>query len=470
MSLRRRIALHSGAAVAVAIVLASWAAYVLVRGELRREVDASLTARAQEFTGLAGGPGAARFGGHRGRDGGFPGPGGRFGQLRRPARRRGGADFLEQLVTPRGEAVRFAEGDALPVGPRVAAVAGGGADAFAADATVAGQDVRMLVAPLRRGGAVQVARSLEEVDGVLGRLRLVLVLVALGGIALAALLGRLVAGRAVEPLGRLTRTAEEVADTQDLGRRIDLEGPDEIGRLASSFNAMLAALQGSVARLDRSVRAQRQLIADASHELRTPVTSLRTNLEILQANPGLDPARRAQILARATAQTEELAALMADVIDLARGDAPDGALEPLRLDELVDEAIERGVRHAPGQDFRADLTETVVLGSPARLGHALHNLLDNAVAWGAGRPIDVRLRPGELVVRDRGPGFEPDEVGQVFDRFFRGAHARDRPGSGLGLSIVRQVAEAHGGTVEARNADGGGAEVILRLPSPPVPG
>jgi len=467
VSLRRRIALLAGAAVAVAIVLASSAAYVLVREELRREVDASLAARVQEFRAGGNGPRGpfGRRGGPRGGPGSFPAHGDGRGGLRRPPRRRGGPDFLEQLVAPGGRAVRFAEGDALPVGPRVVAVAGGRSDGFAADTTVGGQDVRMLVAPLPGAGAVQVARSLEEVDGVLERLRLVLVLVALGGIALAALLGRLVAGRAVEPLGALTRTAEEVADTQDLGRRIDLEGPDEIGRLATSFNAMLAALQRSVARLDRSLQAQRQLIADASHELRTPVTSLRTNLEILQANPDLDRARRVQILARATAQTEELTALMGDLIDLARGDAPDGAREPVRLDELVEEAIERSRRHAPAQPFHADLAETVVLGSPARLGHALHNLLDNAVTWGGGRPVDVRLRPGELVVRDRGPGFAPDEVGQVFDRFFRGAHARDRPGSGLGLSIVRQVAESHGGTVEARNADGGGAEVVLRLPA-----
>jgi two-component system sensor histidine kinase MprB len=94
----------------------------------------------------------------------------------------------------------------------------------------------------------------------------------------------------------------------------------------------------------------------------------------------------------------------------------------------------------------------------------VHNLLDNAVAWGGGRPIDVRLRGGELTVRDRGPGFDPGELGQVFDRFFRGAHARDRPGSGLGLSIVRQVAESHGGTVSADTAEGGGAQVVLRLP------
>jgi two-component system sensor histidine kinase MprB len=322
----------------------------------------------------------------------------------------------------------------------------------------------MVVAPLAGAGAVQVGRSLAEVDGVLARLRLVLAVVALGGIALAGVLGRLVAGRAVEPLRRLTRTAEEVAATEDAGRRIDLGGTDEIGRLAAAFNEMLAALQGSMARLDSSIRAQRQLIADASHELRTPVTSLRTNLEVLQANPDLDAARRERILGRATAQTEELTVLMADLIDLARGEAPGEALEPLRLDELVEEAVERSLRHAPGQPFRVSLEPTRVMGSPARLTRAVHNLLDNAVAWGGGRPIDVGLAGGALRVRDRGPGFAPQELPHVFDRFFRGAHARDRPGSGLGLSIVRQVAESHGGAAEAANAPDGGAELLLRLP------
>ena len=117
--------------------------------------------------------------------------------------------------------------------------------------------------------------------------------------------------------------------------------------------------------------------------------------------------------------------------------------------------------------FDVDLEETTVLGAPDRLAKAINNLLDNAVKWNApGRPIDVRLRAGSLVVRDRGPGFAADELAHVFDRFFRGAHARDRSGSGLGLAIVRQVAESHGGAAEAANAPDGGALLTLRLIPP----
>jgi two-component system sensor histidine kinase MprB len=297
---------------------------------------------------------------------------------------------------------------------------------------------------------------------VLRRVRVILLVVALGGVAAAAVLGRLVAGRAVEPLRRLTRTAEHVAETHDLGQRIDARGSDEISSLARRFNEMLDALE-------RSMRSQRQLVADASHELRTPVTSLRTNLEILQANPELDRERRTELLDRATAQTEELTLLMNDLIDLARGDAREEGREAVRLDELVEEAVERAAVHAPGQRFVVDLAEATVSGSPQRLARAVNNLLDNAVRFSpVGAPVEIRLRDGRLTVHDRGPGFDPGELEHVFDRFFRGAQARERSGSGLGLAIVRQVAESHGGSVSAANAPDGGALVTLTLPLLPA--
>ena len=283
---------------------------------------------------------------------------------------------------------------------------------------------------------------------------------ALGGVAVAALLGRLVAGSAVAPLRRLTAAAEHVAETQDLSQRIDARGSDEISRLALRFNEMLDALcRAPCARSASS-------IADASHELRTPVTSLRTNIEVLQRYPDLEPGRRAALLDRATAQAEELSVLMNDLIDLARGDEPEEEREPVRLDELVEEAVERAWRHAAHQRFDVDLAEATMLGSPRRLARAVNNLLDNAVAFSPdGAPIVVRLRDdGTLTVRDHGPGFADGEIEHVFDRFFRGAHTRERSGSGLGLAIVRQVAASHGGTATAAAAPGGGALLTLRLP------
>jgi two-component system sensor histidine kinase MprB len=221
---------------------------------------------------------------------------------------------------------------------------------------------------------------------------------------------------------------------------------------------MLDTLEGSIA-------AQRQLVADASHELRTPVTSLRTNIEVL-AESDLAPPERARLIADVQAQAEELSLLVADLIELARGDQRSPALEDVRLDALVAEAIERARRHAPGVEFRAELEPAVIEGVPDRLARAVNNLLDNAARHSPPHGVvDVRAGPGGLRVRDRGGGIPADDLPHLFDRFYRGADSRGRPGTGLGLAIVRQVAEQHGGTVAAANVPDGGAEFELRLPA-----
>jgi two-component system, OmpR family, sensor histidine kinase MprB len=304
------------------------------------------------------------------------------------------------------------------------------------------------------------------VDGLLGRLRLILVLICVGGIALAALLGRLVAGTAVQPLKRLSSTAKHVAATRDLSRRIEPGGEDELGTLARSFNAMLDALQRSITALDASVDAQRQLVADASHELRTPVTSLRTNIEILQHSiEDMDASERHGLLGEVVEQLEELTLLVNDLIDLARGEEPRSDTEAVRLDQLVREAVERTRRHSPHVQIDLALDPIVVVGVPERLARAVGNLLDNAVKYGppAG-PVEVTLAGNELTVRDHVPGISVRDLPHVFDRFYRGDEARARPGSGLGLAIVRQVAEQQGGSVEALQAPGGGTLMRLRLP------
>jgi two-component system, OmpR family, sensor histidine kinase MprB len=314
----------------------------------------------------------------------------------------------------------------------------------------------------------------------LQHLRGALTVIALGGIALAALLGRLIADAVVAPVGRLTRAAEHVARTRDLSERIDTDGaerlarPDEIGRLAVSFNAMLDALESSMRALDASVHAQRKLVADASHELRTPVTSLRTNIEILQQAPDIDPADREQLFTEVIEQIEELTLLVGDLIDLARGEEPPAATEDVRLDQVVQEAAERARRLAgwvgSQSPLRIELQPVVLLGVPARLGRAVNNLIDNAVKYSpAGAPVEIELvgsdRDGaELTVRDHGPGIAAEDLPHVFDRFYRGAEARGRPGSGLGLAIVRQVVEQHGGSILAETAPGGGTLMRVRLP------
>jgi two-component system, OmpR family, sensor histidine kinase MprB len=163
-------------------------------------------------------------------------------------------------------------------------------------------------------------------------------------------------------------------------------------------------------------------------------------------------------------QLEELTLLVGDLVDLARGDEPLGEREILRLDVLVEQALARARRRHPDRLFVADLAPVTVTGVPSRMDRAVANLLDNAVKWGPpGEPIEVRVREGEVVVRDHGPGFAQADLPLVFDRFYRAPSARGMPGSGLGLAIVRQVAESHGGSAHAENAAGGGARLRLVL-------
>jgi two-component system sensor histidine kinase MprB len=289
---------------------------------------------------------------------------------------------------------------------------------------------------------------------------------AAAGIALAAFLGRLAGRGLVAPIREVADAAEHVGDTDDLGRRLVVRSDDEVGQLAQRFNAMLDRLETGRAELDASVRAQRQLVADASHELRTPITSLRTNVEVLLEEDRLDAGSRARLLDDVREQTEELGALVGDLIELARGDQPLDEPQDVRVDDLAQEAVARARRHAPGIAFVLDAEPVGMDGDPERLGRALNNLLDNAARHSpAGGTVEICVRPGAITVRDHGTGVDPRDLPHLFDRFFRGRSSRGRQGTGLGLAIVRQAAEAHGGTAEAANAEGGGARFTLRLPS-----
>ena len=453
------MAVATALAVGVAVLLAAGVAYAVVRGELRTQVDDQLLEQARLVQRVEGRlrPEIARRQGRFDRP--RPAERGPFGDIPAPPARRGGPAAYVQFV-PAGADTRVAlgTGPELPVDSHTRAVAKGEAGEFLADADVEGDHVRVLTVPLGRTGAIQLARSLESTDSVLARLRWVLLALVVGGIALAALLGRLTARHLVAPVTRVTEAARHIAQTEDLGRRIEVTSQDEVGELAARFNAMLDTLEGSIA-------AQRQLVADASHELRTPVTSLRTNIEVL-AESDPEPAERARVIADVQAQAEELSALVADLIELARGDQPSPALEDVRLDALVAEAIERAQRHAPDVEFRAELEPAVIEGVPDRLARAINNLLDNAARHSP--LVEVHAGPTGVRVRDHGAGIAPADLPHVFDRFYRGVDVRSRPGTGLGLAIVRQVAEQHGGTIGAANASDGGAEFTLRLPAEPA--
>jgi two-component system sensor histidine kinase MprB len=220
-----------------------------------------------------------------------------------------------------------------------------------------------------------------------------------------------------------------------------------------------------LAALEDSSRAQRQLVSDASHELRTPLTSLRTNIEVLARDDELPSEEREQLLLDVTDQLTEMTALVAELVELARGDREPTEPEDVRLDLVVAGAIERTTRNRPGVSFRPELEESLVRGVPATIERAVSNLLDNAAKWSPpGGEVEVAVHGGEVIVRDHGPGIEADDAPYVFDRFYRAANARGMPGSGLGLAIVRQVAESHGGSVTAEAAEGGGTRMRLSLP------
>jgi two-component system sensor histidine kinase MprB len=341
----------------------------------------------------------------------------------------------------------------IPVsaGDRRIAARGGGSSL--SDRSVKGTRLRVLT--LGTGdGALLVARPLTEVEHELSRLLLILALIGGAGIVLAGLLGTLVARTALAPIARFTKRTETLSGSLDLSERLDVEGRDELARLAESFNGTLDALE-------RSVQAQRHLIADASHELRTPISSLRANIQLLGEAERLPAQEQAGLRRDIIAELDQLTALVGDVVELARGAGAPGPPDDVRLDELVADTVQRARRRG-GVHYELDIEPTTVSGQADRIGRAVSNLVENAGKWSPdGGTVEVVLKDGVLAVRDHGPGFHEEDLPFVFDRFYRAQEARKLPGSGLGLAIVRQAAESCGGFVEAQNAPGGGA--LLRV-------
>jgi two-component system sensor histidine kinase MprB len=441
----------AGIAVGIAVVLMAVTSYWVVRHQLRGQVDSALRAQA---TAVQRGFGLQR-----------PLPG-------IPASAGGPAPYAK-AVFPDGTRRPIVGNLPLPVNAHVLAVAAGNSGPYMTDIHVRGSHLRELAfrAPFLVDGqpfAVQLARPLSTVDDVLRKLRIILIALIVGGIALAAALGRLAARRVLAPLAEVADTAQHISQTEDLTSRIRVHSDDEVGQLATRFNAMLERLEGSRAELDDSVAAQRQLVADASHELRTPVTSLRTNIELLLEHPDLSDDQRRRMLADVVEQTEELSGLVGDLIELARGDLPPESVDETRLDQVVDECLARAERNFPEIRFDGRLSPVLITGAPERLARAVNNLLDNAARHSSpGSSVEVTVNGEGVKVRDHGPGVAEADLPHVFDRFYRGASARGTQGSGLGLAIVRQVAEQHRGSVDVANAPDGGAVFTLHLPVVP---
>jgi two-component system, OmpR family, sensor histidine kinase MprB len=456
MTLRKRLSLIAAASVAIAVTIAVAACYAIVRSQVRGQVTDALNAQVavvqqSHFVQRAVPGNTANSGG--------PAP-------------------YNQIVLANGQVYEREGGLTLPITAQLLQMARTGRGSSISDIWVNGSHLRTLSLAVNveagdqaAPAVLQLARPLNGVDTILRHLRLFLVLIVIGGVAVAALLGRMASRRVLAPLGEVAEVAQEIGETDDLTKRLHIHADDEVGQLATNFNAMLDRLETSRDALDESVRAQRQLVADASHELRTPVTSLRTNIEVLLEHVELDAEDRRRLLADVVEQSEELTALVGDLIELARGDQPGPEADDVRLDGVAAESLARARRNAPGIHFDATVVPTLVDGVPERLARAINNLLDNAARHSSpGGTVELQVGPKGVEVRDHGPGVDPDDLPYVFDRFFRGTNSRGRQGSGLGLSIVRQVAEQHGGSASVINAVDGGAIFTLHLPGMPAEG
>lgn len=326
---------------------------------------------------------------------------------------------------------------------------------------VEGRSFRVATAALAGGGALMVARDLDESDRVLSALRDRFALIGVAVTLLAAALGAFVAGALVRPVRALTAVTESIAAEGALsdgtsiapaitGRR------DELGRLAGSFSSMLASLRASR-------QQQQQLAQDAGHELRTPLTTLRTNVDVLAKYPDLAPEKRTTILAEMHAELRELSTLTDELLVLATDAAPDDPVVAVDLSELAQRSVER-FRRRSGRHVNVTLAGATMRGRRLQLSRALDNILGNAAKFDRSElPLELAVTQRTIVVRDHGPGFVVADLDRVFDRFYRSDLARTLPGTGLGLAIVADAAAAHRGTVKATNAADGGAIVTLVL-------
>jgi two-component system, OmpR family, sensor histidine kinase MprB len=444
-SLQARIILLVAAAVAIAVAAAAAAAIFIARDRVHQQFDQDLLGRADAVAVVI--PSTLRFNSVPPSTGGVA--------LGLVLVRAGGQVDIPQV---QGE-------PQPPISSLEIAVAEGRHPFSIRDALMQGQAVRVVSVdvPGQAGIALVLAESLAPIDHTVRVITLFFGLVGLLGVIFAGLAGWLIARAVLRPVHRLTSATEEIARTEDL-TPIPVDGDDEIARLTMAFNSMLVAL-------DRSRTRQRQLVADAGHELRTPLTSLRTNLDLLAQNESTDQAsqlsgpERAALMSDLRAQISELAVLVDDLVALSRDESAPVELGQLDLADVVDRAVERVRRRAPGLHFDVRAQPWEMLGDDAALERAVTNLLDNAAKWSPpGGTVKVELQQGRLVIADQGPGIAEPDAPHVFERFYRSPEARALPGSGLGLAIVAQVVERHGGTVEAGRGPAGGAVMTVDLP------
>jgi two-component system OmpR family sensor kinase len=447
LPIRASLTLVSGGLMAVVLVGLSAFVYLRLQADLRDTVDAGLRSRAQALLADLG-------------TGSLPGG----GQLADPE------DAFAQLIGADGRVLRASPG----IGGEQLLPAGSGpidGDRFFEVVLTTLEEpipARVLVTPADDGAVLAVGASIEDQQEALGRLLGLLVLGIPLAVALASGVGWVVAGAALRPVERLRREAEAVSASEP-GRRLPVPATgDELDRLAVSLNQMLA-------RLELALERERRFLSDASHELRTPLANLRAELELAlrraRSNEELTTAVRS-----AAEETERLYRLSEDLLVMARADA---GRVPLRradhdLGELLRDTIESFSGRAQTLGITLELAPAPALRAEVdgvRLRQAIGNLIDNALRHSpAGGRVRVALATthggASITVEDGGGGFDAQFLGRAFEPFSRADPARSRTegGTGLGLAIVQAVAEAHGGEVELRNRDEGGATAAIRIP------
>jgi signal transduction histidine kinase len=402
-----------------------------------------------------------------------------------------------QVVDLDGQVVRRSESlgeRTFPLNELAMQVATAGGS-YVETAVVNGAPFRVHYAPLDppflRGnvaGVLQIARSLKDVELALAQLRVFFVVIGFLSVLLAAIGGWWLARVALRPIDRLTRDAHAIGTSRDFGRRVAApraETPrDEVERLATTFNEMLAELQEAYQEQEQTLASQRRFVADASHELRTPLSTIRTNIELLQrAGDELDPADHDEALADSLAEIERLSRLVSDLLTLARVDSG------LRLERRDEVSLDRLVRDVYRQArllalphehtvVAEPIEEAVVLGAADYLRELLLILVDNAVSYtpdGGTITLSVRRAGGDVrvAVADNGAGIEAADVEHIFERFYRADRTRARAagsnrGTGLGLSIADWITTQHGGRIEVETAPGQGSTFTVVLPLAPM--
>ncbi|MFN8498932.1 MAG: HAMP domain-containing sensor histidine kinase [Anaerolineae bacterium] len=401
---------------------------------------------------------------------------GRFGPI--PRDRFGSTQSYMQLagldggITARSDNLGSAS---LPLSPAALDAAKRGRASFERT-TVEGQNLAVYTAPVigpnRQGTIVQVARGLGDTEALLAGLRRLLIVGTVIASLLAFGIGWLLAGTALRPINRITQTAAAIGAERDFDRRVEYSGPnDELGRLATTFNSMLTGLQEAYHGMAHALEAQRRFVADASHEMRTPLTTIRGNLGLLERQPPISQDDEKAVVTDLVDETDRLSRLVNDLLVLARADA--GQLvqsEPVSVRPLLDGLCRQAQLLAPQHIIVCDeFPDVAVQATQDNLKQVLLILLDNARKFTpAGGAITITAaaatRQVSISVADTGVGIAPDALPHIFTRFYRTDVSRTGPSAGLGLAIAKAIVDSYHGEISVRSAPGQGSTFTVTLP------